>query len=400
MKPRDVAVVGAGIQGVCIALELARAGARVHLFDEMAEPLAATSRIGEGKLHTGALYANDPSGRTAALMRRASLSFTPLITRWLGEPMPESAFSEPFWYAVHRDSLLSPEAVGGHLARVSEGFTDTSDIPSGRYPGWDSGPFYETVPTRTRRAVYSDEIVAAFRTTERAIDPVVLAVLLTGAVTDEERIHLYLGNRVERVIGDSHRMSLVCAGGTHGPYHHVVNAAWGGRLALDAGRGIVPTRPWLFRFKAGAHIEGADLDESTAPSTTVVLGAFGDIVNRGGGRWYLSWYPVCRLGASDSLHPGFHFASEALDECFDPMIDGLEELIPAVGKLRATEHRVMRGGVIFAWGDGDIHNAETELHRRFEVGPASFGSYHSVDTGKLTTAPLFAMETARRILQT
>jgi hypothetical protein len=46
--------------------------------------------------------------------------------------------------------------------------------------------------------------------------------------------------------------------------------------------------------------------------------------------------------------------------------------------------------VIFAWGDRDIDDHASELHSRDAVGVHDHDGYYSIDTGKLTTAPLFA----------
>ena len=72
----------------------------------------------------------------------------------------------------------------------------------------------------------------------------------------------------------------------------------------------------------------------------------------------------------------------------------------AIGPLHASRigETVLRGGTIFAWGKTDIHDRESELHRRYEIGIASDGTFHSIDTGKLTLAPYFAKACADRIL--
>ena len=46
--------------------------------------------------------------------------------------------------------------------------------------------------------------------------------------------------------------------------------------------------------------------------------------------------------------------------------------------------------MIFAWGDSDIDDAESVLHQRHEIGVVSADGYHSINTGKLTSAPYFA----------
>ena len=64
----------------------------------------------------------------------------------------------------------------------------------------------------------------------------------------------------------------------------------------------------------------------------------------------------------------------------------------------APEDITVRGGVIVAWGSTDIDDRASELPRRHEIGVHSYGSYHSIDPGKLTMAPHFAAICADRIL--
>jgi hypothetical protein len=75
-------------------------------------------------------------------------------------------------------------------------------------------------------------------------------------------------------------------------------------------------------------------------------------------------------------------------------VSSLRELdISALGQV------TVKGGVIVAWGESDIYDPASELHRRFEIGVTSTGRFHSVDPGKLTMAPYFADICAGRILE-
>jgi hypothetical protein len=55
-------------------------------------------------------------------------------------------------------------------------------------------------------------------------------------------------------------------------------------------------------------------------------------------------------------------------------------------------------GVIIAHGRTDVDDPASGLHARTRIGVASVDGYHSVATGKLTTAPLFGVRAARRAL--
>lgn len=388
-----IAVIGAGLQGACIALELARRGRAVHLFEAEASPFTQASRGGEGKLHCGFTYAKDGTGRTTRVMHRGALAFSGLIARWAETPVPAGAFSAPFWYAVHRDSLLPLDAIANHFARVERDFVESASL-GGSYPGWSGGGLFDRVPTAGVEAVFSDCIVGAFRTAEVAVDPEAIGRLLVAAITASDRIEFLPNARVSAVEGED--LFTVLAGGSrHGPYRHVVNATWAGRLELDATRGIVPGRPWLFRYKMGVELSGVEVED--LPSTTIVQGPFGDILHRGGGRWYLSWYPACRLAASDAIAPNLVFDEADRMEQIEPTLAAMEGIAPAVARLRSAQSVGTIGGIIFSWGDIDIDAEETPLHVRHDIGPESHGNYHTVNTGKFTTAPIFAVEMADRI---
>ena len=81
-------------------------------------------------------------------------------------------------------------------------------------------------------------------------------------------------------------------------------------------------------------------------------------------------------------------------------IAALSEIVCALAPIQATklEDVWVKGGAIVAWGETDIDDPQSELHKRYEIGIHSRHRYHSVDTGKLTMAPYFAEECADRIV--
>ena len=104
----SVAVLGGGLQGCCAALELAIRGTRVTLYERNSTLLAGAATANEGKIHLGYTYASDRSLTTARTLLRGALSFAPLVQRYLDADVPLVA-SEPFVYAVHRDSQVKYE---------------------------------------------------------------------------------------------------------------------------------------------------------------------------------------------------------------------------------------------------------------------------------------------------
>jgi hypothetical protein len=139
---------------------------------------------------------------------------------------------------------------------------------------------------------------------------------------------------------------------------------------------------------------------SAIPSATIVLGPFGDIVNYGTGDFYFSWYPAGMLGSSREISPPeWETQPPDADRLRRDTIAALSKIVPAIGRLSREEisAAAISGGTIFAWGQTDIDDADSALHERYAIGPRSFGRFHSIDTGKLTTAPLFAKQMADEI---
>jgi hypothetical protein len=395
-----VAVVGGGIQGCTVALELARRDIDVELFERRTRIYEGASRHGEGKIHLGFVYAGDRTLRTARLMARGAAVFAPALRRWIGDGVDRLPVSTPFTYAVHRASMRSPdelEETYGRITALIDGL-----VPPAAYFGADR-------PGRVRRLEpgegggYGDDVAALFETAELAVGPDDLARALVCAVEAHPRIDVTTSTTVTAADRDRRVLRARDPEGEREtpPFDHIVNCAWDGRLALDATTGLAPPPAFSFRMKycARARLNG---DAGRLPSTTIVLGPFGDVVDYGSGRAYLSWYPVGRRGWSSDLSPPAWpeaLTGEDAERLAAGIGAGLAGVLPAAARVLAEHPGAVdvRGGVIYARGDTDVDDAASELHRRFEVGPSSHAGYHTVDTGKLTLAPLFALEVADRI---
>jgi hypothetical protein len=249
--------------------------------------------------------------------------------------------------------------------------------------------------------VASPEVVAAFETSEVAIDLPGTAEVLSKAIEQAAKVRFRPRHRVNavrrtpsgfRVEGSASESSWAFE------YDQVVNALWDGRLGIDADLGLRPCQPWSHRLKYRVLV---DLPPAlhARPSVTFVLGAYGDVVVHPGGRGYVSWYPECMLGWSDDLIPPASWN----DACRGAVPEGYAAALAArvLGAadawfpgLREARPFAVDAGTIFAFGDTDITDPSSRLHRRDEMGVRSVDGYHSVNTGKLTTAPVFAVDAA------
>ncbi len=386
-------------------MELASAGIAVDLYDKNEACLTQASAQNEGKIHLGYVYANDRTMRTARTMVSGGIAFAPLMRRWIGGAIDSIPVSAPFHYVVHADSLLSVAEVEDHLRKSHAIGLDESRGLAPDYFGSDY-----RLPPRRLSASESEQhydgrtAAAVFRTAEVGIDPEALAAVVRARLDGDSKIRCLLRAYVQGV--EENGTSLTVNAEVYGSsaserYDHVVNTLWDGRLAVDKTAGIDPAGPWLYRVKHYLRVR-APAVAPAIPSTTIVLGPFGDVAVYANGDLYLSWYPVGMRGRSSALCPPawpLELDDTAALDVRRAILAGLTRVVPEIASLTsaAVERCDVKAGIIFAWGATDIDDPASGLHERHAIGPSSRGRYHTVDTGKLTMAPLFGKMIADRI---
>ncbi len=398
-----IAILGAGGVGVCAALELARRGFDVDLYDENAEPLTQASRYNEGKIHLGLVYAKDRSLETAKIMIEGAIHFTSCLERWIDLPSIDPLVSTPYYYAVHKDTMTDPADLEQHYRHCQRLFDEACSATGLSYLGREHRLIVEEVPTEDA-GLCPDHFVRLYRTSELAVDVRAIADRLSAAVQASPRIRFRSGACILRVTRQGAGM---CVAFRHGEtelrevYDQVANTLWHGRLEIDSTYGLTPERSWMYRYKLGGWIN-LPIDAAVIPSVTFVLGPFGDIVNLGRRGLYFSWYPAGMIGTSQDVKPpdwGRQIPKSKRLEILRDSYAAVRSLCPALGSVEYSDDVVEpAGGVIFAWGATDIDHHRSRLHTRHEIGIQSEGSYHTVNTGKYTMVPYLGFSVAERIL--
>jgi FAD dependent oxidoreductase len=406
--PTRTAILGAGGVGVCAALELARRGRTIDLYDESSRPVTRASLHNEGKIHLGLVYARDRSLRTARTMLFGAINFRSCLKRWIDIDPVDVTLSTPYYYGVHEGTMTSVEELRRHYDRCKKLLEDACSSTGLSYLGGERTLLAEEIPRREMEALLAGEyFLTAFRTTERAVDPRVVADLLRAAVFATPRIRFVANAHVSGVTRsdtDSLRVSFRLDGEEYEEeYDHVVNSLWHGRLEIDAKLGIAPERGWIHRYKLGGWIN-TPIGPETVPSVTAVLGPFGDLVNLGRRGAYFSWYPAGMIGTSHELKPpewDLSLSSARRQAILRRSYDEWLKRCPGLRSLEYSDGVVApAGGVIFAWGATDIHDDCSRLHTRSEIGIHSVGNYHSVNTGKYSMTPYLGYKVAERVLDT
>jgi len=400
-----VAVLGGGLQGCCAALALAERAVNVTLFDRNDTLLSRTAVANEGKIHLGYMYAGDPTLSTAKIMTTGALSFAPFFQRHLGQPARALAMSLPASYVVHRESQQSVDDVSAYLTTVHALINEAADGRRQDYFGTDLRAPLRPWSVAEREAEFDPAIaVAVFDTPEVAINPNELAHVLRACIAAHPRIEV----RPNRTIvgAEEEREGIrVASDGQDGPsrerFDHVVNALWDGRLGINEAVGLRTNRPWLHRLKYGVSFRWPEALRPP-PSATFVLGPFGEVVSYRDGLTYLTWYPECLQAISADLTPpdwSTYPAEPLRSRVLTGTLRALADIMPSLRELdtESLPEACVKGGAIVAWGETDIYDPTSELHRRYEIGVTSAGQFHSVDPGKLTMAPFFAEICAERI---
>ena len=404
MTNESVVILGAGIAGVCTALELARRGRRVTIIDQAPDCLLRASFRAEGKIHLGLVYANDPSLRTLELMLEGALNFDRIVGRLVGEPVAwDRLRSSPFLYAVLPGSLCSADELASTYAALQGQYESRLESDSLTYLGTRPRTLSWHLPEYEAHEWLAPEATnGIFGTAELALDLGEFRRLLQGALERADGVERRWRHRIESVerTASGHRLEGRTWEGEAWSLDAavVINCLWEDRLRLDAQLGLAPHRPWVHRLKYRVlgRLPSALLN---LPSFTFVLGPFGDIVTWPSGRVYLSWYPACLRGWCSDLEVPEDWQVPCGGEPESAVVqevaaDTLSELSRITPGLSAITVETVDAGIITAWGATDVDDPESTLHQRHEVGPWVEDGWISVDTGKLTMAPLFAERAA------
>jgi glycine/D-amino acid oxidase-like deaminating enzyme len=352
-----IGVLGGGLQGCTIALALAERGADVTIFDRNDALLTGVAIANEGKIHLGYTYAGDPSLATAKTMIKGALAFAPFFARHLSAPELALPTSIPAVYGVHRESQRPVEDVCRYLKVVHALIMEAAESEPGAYFGKD----LKAAPRAWSRAEIEQNfnpvcLDAAFDTVEVAINPVELGKTLRACIVGHPGIETALNRIVTRAKVEN---NAVWVETEHKKIHrerfdHVVNALWGGRLALDHSVGLYSNRPWLHRLKYGVSVSlppGAQIPLSS----TFVLGPFGEVVSYGDGTIYLTWYPECLQGISRELLPpnwANHPDEPLRSQIVHRTVEALSEVVPSLRQIDPKDllEAQVKGGVIVAGG--------------------------------------------------
>jgi len=248
---RRVAVLGAGIQGCLMALLFRKHGFDVTLIDKSSDIMTRTSATGEGRIHMGLEYANDPSMRTAAYMLESALRFSSYVEYLVGRRGNTLDWSrlksERLTCLLPHASHVTPEQFeqyGEKLRRMYEQILVND--PELSYLG-ERPPQVLLGRTEVPKAVNASYINAAYESIEVCVLSDKLGDILREAlyeqsvnmvfnrtVLDVKRNPVPAPNSANQYLS---RLRVVSNVGEH-DYDAVVNCLWEGRAEIDRKMGL------------------------------------------------------------------------------------------------------------------------------------------------------------------
>lgn len=404
IKKRRVAVLGAGIMGSSTALYLARDGVEVSLFDAKSNPFSAASRWNEGKIHLGYLYASDTKLNTVRKVLPGGLAFKSMTEDLIGTSIETAVTPTDDTYLCHRDSVVKPDAMQAYFKAVSKLVSEHPDA-AGYLASVSNCRSRKLSKTELESFSDSAEILAGFRVPERSVSTVWIADRFADALQSQSRIEKFMDTRITHVYPEDNgnidgRWYVKSGANTHGPFDYVINALWEGRMIIDQTAGMKMPAKWTNRYRLSLFLRTTKSFD--LPSACINTGPFGNIMNYNDRDFYLSWYPSGLILESSAIEPPSVQSPDEAEKqkITDTMIAELGKFFPKIRSIQdCIELADLRGGWVFAQGNGELSDPKSGLHRRSDFGIMRKGTYLSVDTGKYSTAPWLARQIADMVLQ-
>lgn len=401
MAKKWATVIGGGVQGCTIALKLNSQGYNVNIVDRNGDLFMGASLNQEGKVHTGMIYALDDTMKTAHKIIEDAVLFAPYIEELVGKEINwHSLSSPPFHYLVHHESLISADALRCRYTEYEEIFTRRLRDSSNHYLGERSMAYFRKV--ELPEPINSELFSACFLSCERAVDPKSIGNILVAAIRSRPNIRVFLNHEVHGIKRTINGFDLCC----RTPEEQncmvssdiVINSSWDQKRYLDSMLGISYIDPWSLRYKIGFILEKQRM--SKLPTFVIVQGPFGDFVEFPNQDYtYFSWYPSCRIGVTNKIQVPENW-KDLQNRQFDgiPMKDIKDQSLSALRMIMPEltfKISGIKGGTIVAYGEKEIDQIGSKLHKRSEVAVTEHDGYFSINSSKFTSAPNNAFKLGR-----
>lgn len=397
-------IIGSGIQGCTIALQLVSRGYEVNLIEKNSRLYSQASVQQEGKIHLGFIYAMDTSTKTSERLLYDALHFSPILDQLIGMKINWNRLkSTRFNYLIAVDSMMDQEKLMQHYHDLNYKYHSLLEDPNLHYLGERPGSLIDESSTRKFRYNFN-KICQVIPSVEHSIYPEDLRKIVIRKIRDTP-INILPGHNVTAVRRTSFGFETICKSVTGHlviPSDIVINAAWDGKRKIDRTMGLQDTDIWSLRIKMGLIFDNI---HTKLDSFSMVQGSYGDLVIYPVQRqMYMSWYSHCLLQqtSEDELDQegkalcASEIRMSEVETEIEQTIQSFQEILNI--KDLSYPNRV-KAGAILARGHQSITRPESQLHRRNDPPIESHDGYFSVNTGKFTSAPLNSLKFITKLSQ-
>ncbi|MBK8504118.1 MAG: FAD-dependent oxidoreductase [Saprospiraceae bacterium] len=387
-------IIGSGIQGCTIALQLHRMGYRVKLVEQNATAYNQASLQQEGKVHLGFIYALDTSKKTTDKLLMDALQFGPIIEDLIGEKIDWNRIkSSRFDYIVARDSMMSSDSLLEHYEYLNTQYHNLRSDQHLHYLGERPQDLF-IVPSRDNLTPYNQEkIVMVCPTQEYALRPEDLRQTIVDKIKSSP-IEVITNHEVKSVQRSSYGFITQCLCQeqlVNLESDLVINAAWEEKRRIDHSMGLTEDGIWSLRVKMGLIFRADQIKKWN--SFSMVLGSYGDlVVYPAYNEAYFSWYPECMLMQTNELELPSSWQPTLRSQINSGQLKkAIERSGIALGAILSSveisELVNVKAGAILARGFRSIQDPSSDLHKRHDIPILADNGYFSINTGKFTSAP-------------
>jgi hypothetical protein len=408
-KPKRVAILGAGIQGCLAALLFKKHGYDVTLIDKSSDIMTRASSVGEGRIHLGLEYANDPSFQTAKYMVESAMHFSSTIESLVRRKIDWSALkSERLMCLIPHDSLVTPKQFEDYGSKLELLYEDILlNDPDLSYLG-ERPPKILIGRVPVPQSVNTSFIQAAYESVEVCILSNKLKLIIKDALA-EQGVNLVFGRKIVDVQRNNQNplgALKVITDSSENDYDAVVNCLWEDRARIDRKMGLKVPQDESIRVKASVRLPNLPI-HANIPSVAIMNGPFGDFVRYGpNDQVYFAWHPISiDMITQDQnkimqyeRHANFDFPMDYLKAKVEGHRKAFEMIFPRQNSS-IFDSAVLGAGYVVANGLTDIDDPNSALHMRCDPPFQIKEGYVSIKTQKLTSAPYNVLLLERAIFR-
>jgi glycine/D-amino acid oxidase-like deaminating enzyme len=367
-----VAVIGGGIAGCTTALELAKQGHKVIIYEQNSDILQGTSSRTPGRMGLGYHYFH--SGTAEHYMRQTVGFMQKYSDCFVGNEL--TPHLQHGRYFIVKDSLIDSQELMANYDDVERKFEEICKTdPSKSIFG--TMHLHRTLHrSEFESDIASEKVAFAFETEERLLDWQKFSARLKSEIANNPNIEIRKGRAVEDISIDNSGKFLVKQSDKVREVDYVVNCTWQNiedlNAKLDIGdahiRKTDPTTATTSRLKLLVEVELPD-SLKDKHSMFFCVGPHAMFSNLGNGKGRITFAPVTNFGTttetkmpeqwerwlSEGLSP------EETQQYGQAIIDGVTGYIPAMKDAVLSS---VIAGIVKSKGSVDIADKDSPFHKR------------------------------------